>query len=177
MANAAISGNRVLSPGMGDAALTRFDDDVLALPNVKYIIVYEGVNDLGIAFGPSRNGGPPIPGLVNDPITVEQMEAGYAQIVARAHERGIKVIGAPIGPYKGATYWSEQGEEAREKINDWILHSGTFDGIARIDVAFADPDDPQQIREGYHFGDHLHGNDTSYKAVGDIFDLSLFKAD
>jgi lysophospholipase L1-like esterase len=177
VANAAISGNRVLSPGMGDAALTRFDDDVLAMPGVKYIIVYEGVNDLGIAWGPKRNGGPPIPGLVNDPISVAQMEAGYAQLVARAHERGIKVIASPIGPYKGASYWSQEGEAAREKINQWILTSGIFDGIVRIDSAFADPNDPQQIREGYHFGDHLHGNDTSYKAVGDAFDLALFKAD
>jgi lysophospholipase L1-like esterase len=174
VANAAISGNRVLSPGMGDAALTRFGDDVLSLPNVKYIVVYEGVNDLGIQYG-SRNGGPPIPGLANNPITVEEMEAGYAQIVARAHEKGIKVFASPIGPYKGATYWSEAGEAAREQINDWILHSGTFDGIVRIDLAFADPADPQKIREGYHFGDHLHGNDISYKAVGDAFDLSMFK--
>ena len=174
--NAAISGNRVLSPGMGDSALARFSEDVLSLPNVKYIIVFEGVNDLGIGFG-AQGKGPPLPGLVNDPITVEQMEAGYAQLVARAHEKGIKVIGAPIGPYKGATYWSEAGEAAREKINEWILHSGTFDGTVRIDTAFADPADPQQIREGYHFGDHLHGNDTSYQAVGDAFDLAMFKPD
>ena len=174
--NAAISGNRGLSPGMGDSALARFSEDVLSLPNVKYIIVFEGVNDLGIGFG-AQGKGPPLPGLVNDPITVEQMEAGYAQLVARAHEKGIKVIGAPIGPYKGATYWSEAGEAAREKINEWILHSGTFDGTVRIDTAFADPADPQQIREGYHFGDHLHGNDTSYQAVGDAFDLAMFKPD
>jgi lysophospholipase L1-like esterase len=174
--NAAISGNRVLSPGMGDSALARFSEDVLSLPNVKYIIVFEGVNDLGIGFG-AQGKGPPLPGLASDPITVEQMEAGYAQLVARAHEKGIKVIGAPIGPYKGATYWSEAGEAAREKINDWILHSGTFDGTVRIDTAFADPADPQQIREGYHFGDHLHGNDTSYRAVGDAFDLAMFKPD
>jgi lysophospholipase L1-like esterase len=176
VANAAISGNRVLSPGMGDSALARFSEDVLSLPNVKYIIVFEGVNDLGIGFG-AQGKGPPLPGLASDPITVEQMEAGYAQLVARAHEKGIKVIGAPIGPYKGASYWSADGEAAREKINDWILHSGTFDGIARIDTAFADPAAPQQIREGYHFGDHLHGNDTSYQAVGEVFDLAMFKPD
>jgi len=176
VANAAISGNRVLSPGMGDAALTRFDDDVLALPGVKYLIIFEGVNDLGIRFG-TRAGGPQIPGIVNDPITVEQMEAGYAQLVARAHMRGIKVIASPIGPYKGSSYWSEEGEAAREKVNDWILHSGTFDGIVRIDAAFADPADPKQMREGYHMGDHLHGSDAGLKAVGDSIDLSLFKAD
>jgi lysophospholipase L1-like esterase len=174
VANTAISGNRVISPGMGEAALTRFGDDVLALPNVKYIIVYEGVNDLGIRFG-TRTGGPPLPGLANDPITVEQMEAGYAQLVARAHDQGIKVIASPIGPYKGASYWSEEGEAAREKINDWILNSGTFDATVRIDSAFADPADPQQMRDGYHFGDHLHGSDAGLKAAGEAIDLKLFK--
>ena len=188
VANAAISGNRILSPGMGDAALARFDQDVLSLPNVKYIIVYEGVNDIGNRFGrppgqrqggQSQGGQRPsgFPTLDQPKITVEQMIAGYKQIIARAHEKGIKVIGAPIGPYKGASYWSEAGEAAREKINDWIVNGGAFDGVTRLDLAFADPKDPQKIREGYHFGDHLHGNDAGYKAAGDSIDLSLFKKD
>ena len=175
VANAAISGNRVLSPGMGDAALARFDQDVLSLPNVKYMIVYEGVNDIGNRFGHRGPNQPNFPGLDQPKITVEQMIAGYKQIIARAHEKGIKVIGSPIGPYKGASYWSEEGEAAREKINDWIVNSGAFDGVTRLDTAFADPNDPQKMREGYHFGDHLHGNDAGLKAAGDSIDLSLFK--
>ena len=176
IANAAISGNRVLSPGMGESALARFDEDVLSLPNVKYIIVFEGVNDIGNAFGP-RRGGPNLPGLDQPPITVEQMIAGYKQIVARAHEKGIKVIASPIGPYMGAGYWTEEGEAARQRINDWIVNSGTFDGVVRLDTAFADPADPRQMREGYHMGDFLHGSDAGLKAVGESIDLSLFKAE
>jgi lysophospholipase L1-like esterase len=175
VANAAISGNRVLSPGMGDAALTRFDDDVLSLPNVKYVIVFEGVNDLGIQYGAARNGGPPVPGLAQTPIDADQMIAGYRQLIDRAHMHGIKVIGSPIGPYKGASYWSEAGEAARQKINAWIVNGGAFDGVIRLDTAFADPADPQKMREGYHFGDHLHGNDAGYKAAADSIDLKLFK--
>jgi lysophospholipase L1-like esterase len=174
VANAAISGNRVLSPGMGESALARFDEDVLSLPNVKYMIVFEGVNDIGNRFG-QRGGGPNLPGLDQPEITVEQMIAGFKQLIARAHEKGIKVIGSPIGPYKGAGYWSEAGEAARQKINDWILHGGAFDGIVRIDTAFADPADPLKMREGYHAGDHLHGNDAGLKAVGESIDLALFK--
>jgi lysophospholipase L1-like esterase len=177
VANQAISGNRVLSPGMGESALSRFDEDVLSLPNVKYIILFEGVNDLGNRFGPTRGpgGGPVIPGLDQPQITVEEMIAGYKQIVARAHEKGIKVIASPIGPYKGASYWTEEGEAARQKIAEWMLTSGTFDGIVRIDTAFADPADPRQYRDGYHMGDHLHGSDAGLKAVGDSIDLKLFK--
>ena len=175
VANEAISGNRVLSPGMGDAALTRFDADVLSLPNVKYMIVFEGVNDLGIQYGAARNGGPPVAGLANTPIDADMMIAGYKQLIERAHLHGIKVIGSPIGPYKGASYWSPAGEAARAKINDWIVHGGAFDAVIRLDTAFADPADPQKMREGYHFGDHLHGNDAGYKAAADSIDLGLFK--
>jgi lysophospholipase L1-like esterase len=174
VANAAISGNRMLSPGMGDSALARFDEDVLSLPNVKYIIVFEGVNDIGNRFGNNSATPANFPAMDQPQITVEQMIAGYKQLIARAHDRGIKVIGSPIGPYKGAAYWSEAGEAARQKINDWILNGRAFDGIVRLDTAFADPADPRQMRDGYHMGDHLHGNDVSLKVVGESIDLSLF---
>jgi lysophospholipase L1-like esterase len=173
VANQAISGNRVLSPGMGESALARFDEDVLSLPGVKYVIVFEGVNDIGNRFGP-RLGSLPGLNLDQPQFAVAEMIAGYKQIIARAHEKGIKVIGSPIGPYKGAAYWSEEGEAARKTINDWILGSGAFDGVVRLDVGFADPADPRQMREGYHMGDHLHGNDAGLKAVGEIIDLKLF---
>jgi len=161
---------------MGESALSRFDEDVLSLPNVKYMIVFEGVNDIGNRFGPSR-GGPGLPGLDQPQITAGQMIAGFKQLIARAHAKGIKVIGAPIGPYKGASYWSEEGEAARSAINDWIVNGGAFDGVTRLDSAFADPADPRQMREGYHFGDHLHGSDAGLKAVGESIDLSLFEAE
>ena len=179
VANAAISGNRVLSPGMGESALARFDEDVLSLPNVKYLIVFEGVNDIGNRFGPQRGPGGGVGGLTLDQpqISVEQMIAGYKQLVARAHAKGIKVIGSPIGPYTGASYWSEEGEAARQRINDWILTGGAFDAVVRLDTAFADPADPAKMRDGYHMGDFLHGSDAGLKAVGDSIDLALFAAD
>ncbi|MXO60795.1 SGNH/GDSL hydrolase family protein [Altererythrobacter salegens] len=175
VANQAISGNRVLSPGMGESALSRFDEDVLSLPNVKYMIVFEGVNDIGNRYGPQRGGPGGAAFTLDQPqIDVDQMIAGYKQLIARAHEAGIKVIGAPIGPYKGASYWSEEGEKARQAINDWIVNGGAFDAVTRIDLAFADPADTEQMRDGYHMGDHLHGSDAGLKAVGDSIDLSLF---
>ena len=176
VANAAISGNRILSPGMGESALARFDEDVLSLPNVKYLIIFEGVNDIGNRFGRRGPNQPNFPGLDQPEITAEQMIAGYRQLIERAHAKGIKVIGAPIGPYKGASYWTEEGEAARQKINDWIVNGGAFDGVTRLDTAFADPADARQMREGYHMGDHLHGSDAGLKAVGDSIDLSLFKS-
>lgn len=173
VANLGISGNRVLSPGMGEAALARFDEDVLSLPNVKYVILFEGVNDIGMRYSPAGTA-PPLPGLDQPDIDVAQMIVGYKQFIARAHAKGIKVIGSPIGPYKGSRHWSEAGEAARQAINDWIVNGDAFDGVTRFDIAFADPSDPAAMREGYHMGDFLHGSDAGLKAVGESLDLELF---
>lgn len=177
VANAGISGNRVLSPGMGESALARLDEDVLSLPGVTHMIVFVGVNDIGNRFGgafDNAEGG--IGGLQLDQpdIDADQMIAGYRQIIDRAQAAGITVIGSPIAPYKGAMYWSEEGEAARRQINDWIVNSGEFDAVVRLDTAFADPADPAQMREGYHMGDFLHGSDAGLRAVGESIDLSLF---
>jgi lysophospholipase L1-like esterase len=173
VANQGISGNRLLSPGMGESALARFDEDVLSLPGARYLIVFIGVNDIGNRYG-VRSGGPQLPGLDQPQIDAEQMIAGYRQLIARAHAKGIKVIGSPIGPYKGASYWTEEGEAVRQTINTWIVDGGDFDGVVRLDSAFADPTDPARMREGFHMGDFLHGSDAGLKAVGESIDLSLF---
>lgn len=176
VANAGISGNRLLSPGMGEGILSRLDSDVLALPNVTHVIVFIGVNDIGQRFNtqPPRAG---FPAIDQPQIDVEQMIAGYRQIIARVREKGIKVIGSPIGPYMGAGYWSEEGEAARQAINEWIVNSGEFDGVVRFDTAFADPADPRRFRDGYHAGDNLHGSDAGLRAVGESIDLALFAAE
>lgn len=173
VANAGISGNRVLSAGLGESALARFDEDVLALPNVTHLIIFVGVNDIGQRFNP-RPGGPGGLALEQPDIDAQQMIAGYRQLIQRARARGITVIGSPIGPYKGASYWSEEGEAARQEINDWIVNSGEFDAVTRLDLAFAEPADPATMREGYHMGDFLHGSDEGLRAVGESIDLSLF---
>ena len=99
------------------------------------------------------------------------------KVTLNVSAKGIKVIGSPIGPYKGAAYWTEEGEAARREINEWILTGGAFDGIVRLDTAFADPADPAKMRDGYHMGDFLHGTDAGLKAVGESIDLALFAAD
>lgn len=174
VANAGISGNRVLGDGAGDSALARLDRDVLSLPRVQAIVVFEGVNDIGTAFsdptGPFAFFTKSLPDRVTD---AGQMIAGYRQIIARAHERGIKVYGATIAPFKGANYWSPAGEAARQQVNAFI-RSGAFDAVIDFDRVWSDPADPQAIRSDYHHGDHLHGNDAGYKALADSIDLGLF---
>jgi lysophospholipase L1-like esterase len=168
ISNQGISGNRVLEDGAGQSALARFDRDVLAVSGAAYVIVFEGVNDLGISFGAAR--AKPL-----NLATAEAMIAGYRQLISRAHARGLKIIGATIAPYEGASYWSAQGEAERQTINNWMLNGKEFDGVLDFAASFADPAQPSRMADSKHIGDHLHGNDAGYEAVGNSIDLKLFR--
>jgi lysophospholipase L1-like esterase len=177
VANQGISGNRILEPGAGESALTRFDRDVLGQAGVTHVIVFEGVNDLGLSYGVPE--GPMAEIFRNmmpkDKATADRLIAGYRQLIARAHSHGIKVLGATIAPYEGASYWSAEGETHRQAINRWIRGSGEFDGVLDFDAAFRDPAQPRRMREGLHAGDHLHGSDAGYEAVAKSINLGLFR--
>ncbi|MGH9737663.1 MAG: SGNH/GDSL hydrolase family protein, partial [Candidatus Acidiferrales bacterium] len=128
--NAGISGNQLLADGMGVAALARLDRDVFSLTGVKWIIVLEGINDIGLS---SLTHNPA------DKVTAQQLIDGQKQIIERAHLRGIKVMGATLTPFKGASYYSDYGEQTREAVNKWILTSGAFDATVDFDKTVEDP--------------------------------------
>jgi lysophospholipase L1-like esterase len=174
--NMGISGNRVLGDGAGQSALTRFDRDVLSATGVKAVVIFEGVNDLGIAYGKFE--GPlaeRFKALAGKKVTQEDLIAGYRQLIARAHARGLKVIAATITPYGGAMYFSEEGDAVRQAINNWIRTSKEVDGVIDFDAVIRDPAKPTQIKDGFHAGDHLHGSDAGYAAMAAAIDLKLFK--
>ncbi len=177
MANEGISGNQVLADGAGQSALARFDRDVLAVPGVAYVIVFEGVNDLGISYGNFKFPGAPAngPPPVMAKATAARLIAGYRQLIARAHARGIKIFGATIAPYEGAGYWAAEGEAQRKIVNEWIRTSGEFDAVLDFDATWRDPAHPTRMAEGLQRGDHLHGNDAGYEKVGSSIDLKLFR--
>lgn len=165
--NAGITGNRLLHGGdiysiYGQAALSRLDRDVLVQTGVSHIIVLEGLNDIGQAT------------LLNDQfVTVNDLIAGLRQIIARAHARGIKVIGGTLTPFKGADYFSEANEAIRQEVNEWILTSDEFDGVVDFDAALRNPEDPSSLNPIYDSGDHLHPNDSGYNAMGAAINLRL----
>jgi lysophospholipase L1-like esterase len=175
--NMGISGNRILGDGAGQSALARFDRDVLAVPGAKIVIIFEGVNDLGISYGPRQG---PLAERFKElapprPVTSDNMIAGYRQLIARAHAKGLKVLGATITPYGGAFYYSAEGETVRQAINRWIRTGHELDGVIDFDAAVRDPNEPTQIKEGFHEGDHLHGSDAGYAAMAAAIPLSLIK--
>ena len=163
--NQGISGNRVLADGAGVSALARFDRDVLGTSGVKWLMIMEGINDIGIA---ARQPGPAA-------LVADDLVGAIGQLIERAHTHGIKVIGCTLTPYGGAGYASDNGEAVRTALNTWIRTSGAFDAVVDFDKATQDAENPKTFRAGFNNTDHLHPNDAGYKAMAESIDLSIFR--
>ncbi len=168
--NQGIGGNHLLTDGLGPNALARIDRDILARAGVRFLIILEGVNDLGKL---SREGD--VPRADHDAL-VQQMIGAYQQIIARAHTHGIKVFGATILPYVGSGYYhpAPANEADRLAVNQWIRALGHFDAIIDFDKLTADPAHPDRMLPAYDSGDHLHPSPAGYHAMGDAVPVALF---
>lgn len=158
--NAGIGGNRVLRQSRSPSALARFDRDVLSVPGVSHLVVLEGVNDLGNMMREGHR------------VSASDLITGYRQIIRRAEAHDIKVYLATIIPYKGAAYWSEEGESVRKEVNAWVRTQQEAEGFFDFDKAIADPSDPDRIAKAFDIGDGLHPNDAGMQAIADAVDLS-----
>jgi lysophospholipase L1-like esterase len=163
VANMGIGGNRLLRDGTGASALARFDRDVLSQSGVKWLVLLEGINDTGR--------GATVPA---EAATAEELIFAHKQIIERAHAHGIKVVGATLTPYEGATYFREEGEAVRQALNAWIRSRGAYDAVADFDAATRDKANPRRIRAEFDPGDHLHPNDAGYQAMADAIDVAIF---
>jgi lysophospholipase L1-like esterase len=165
--NRGISGNRLLTdspnPLAGRSILERFDRDVIATAGVRYMTLMIGINDIGNS--PNEN-----------PIPAADLIAGYRQVIARAHAKGIAVFGATLTPFEGAGYYSPQKEVVRQAVNNWIRTSDEFDAVIDFDLATRDPSHPTRFLPAYDSGDHLHPNDLGYQAMGNAVPLTLFRS-
>lgn len=169
-----IGGNRVLRDAaheirFGLNALARFDRDVLAQPGVRYVVVLEGINDIGHA----GSSAPP-----DENPTAEELIGGLKQLIERAHERGLKIYGATLLPFEGTIYtgyYTPEKDVKRKAVNEWIRTSHAFDAVIDFDKAVRDPKHPDAMLPAYDGGDHLHPGDAGYQAMGDAINLSLFQ--
>jgi lysophospholipase L1-like esterase len=162
-----------LGPALGQSGVARFDRDVLAQAGVKYVILALGVNDMLFpgSFIPQT-----------ESVTAQELIAGNHQLIARAHKKGIRVIGTTIPPFEHALFrdpfydhfYSPENEKIRQEVNAWIRTSSEFDGVIDFDQAVCDPDHPTQILPAYDSGDHLHVNNAGNVAQGNAILLSLF---
>jgi len=153
--NMGIGGNGVFR-GLGPSAQARFERDVLNQSGARWLIVFEGVNDIG--------GGASAQSLTN----------AYAQFVDRAHARTLRAYGATITPFGGNGYYTEAREAARQAVNTWIRNSGKFDAVIDFDAVVRNPATLTNLLSTYDSGDGLHPNPAGYQAMADSIDLNLF---
>jgi lysophospholipase L1-like esterase len=155
--NQGLGGNRMLNDGLGPNALARLDRDVLARPGVRWLIVLEGINDLGTRSATARD-----------------LIAAYEQLILRAHDRGIRVYGATLMPCEGSPYFNPGLEAARQEVNAWVRESGRFDAVIDFDAATRDPRRPSRLSDEVDGGDHLHPGGEGYRIMAAAVDLKLF---
>jgi len=166
--NQGIGGNRLLIDGIATNTLARFDHDVLAQAGVRWVIVLEGINDLGMLTHEGEVS------EAEHQAEVRRVIGAYEQIVARAHAQGIKVIGGTLTPFVGSAFYhpDEKNEADRQAVNQWIR--AHFDGVIDFDKVVRDPAHPELMLPEFDSGDHLHPGPAGFAAMADAIPVSLF---
>jgi lysophospholipase L1-like esterase len=160
--NMGIGGNCVLRGGLGPTAMARYKRDLIDQAGVKWIILFEAVNDLG--------------GCRDGEQTANRIIDFYKQVIAEAHTKGIKVFGGTITPFKNNGYYSEDHEKGRNIINSWMRSTDLLDGVIEFDHAVRNPQDTISMNPDFLFeNDYLHPNAKGYEAMGGIVNLDLFR--
>lgn len=168
--NQAAGGNRILADGLGPNALGRIDRDVLAQSGVKFVMIFEGVNDIGTAD---------VTQAAQDAV-FEQLVFAFKQIITRVHAFKLPIFAATITPFSAPAnvtiqpYSNPVREATRQKLNTWIRTSGLFDDVMDFDAVVHDPNTPSQFAPQFNSGDFLHPNEAGYQAIANSFPLDVF---
>lgn len=160
--NEGIGGNCVLGACLGPSAISRFAGDVLNQNGVKWVVIFEGINDLGYAS--------------NATLVAQNLISAFKQMIDSAHARGLLVYGATLLPFGGSSYDSPDHQKGWQILNTWIRKSGYFDAVIDLDSAMHDPASPLKLLAGYDSGDHLHPSEAGHHAMAEAVDLKLFGA-
>jgi lysophospholipase L1-like esterase len=153
--NQGIGGNAITTGGLGPTALNRFSRDVLGGSGVRWVILLEGVNDIGAG------------------VSAASLTSAFDTMIAQAHAHNLLVYGATITPFGSNPYYSSAHESVRQTLNRYI-RSGKFDGTIDFDAAVRDTSNPPKLQSAYDSGDGLHLNPAGYQKMADVVDLALF---
>jgi lysophospholipase L1-like esterase len=145
----------------GQKAIERFDRDIAATSGVRWMVVLIGINDIVYSSG-------------SNPIPVSSLIAGHQQLVAKAHARGLRAVGATLTPFEGHVYYTAARENVRKSLNAWMRSSGSYDAVADFELALCDPARTTRLRPAYDSGDHLHPNSAGYQAMAQAVPLTIF---
>lgn len=163
--NLGIGGNCVVRGGLGPTALERFDRDVLSQEGVKWLVLLEGINDIG-----------GIRKAEDTPVRAQELIDAYKVMIDKAHAKGIKIYGCTILPFAKSFYDAPYRQEARDIVNAWIRNKNSgFDAVIDFDKAMVSEPGSKTILSDMHDNDFLHPNQLGYKRMGEMIDLELFK--
>lgn len=152
--NQGIAGIRLLRDEVGEHAPARFDRDALSIPALTHVLIHFGINDLVL------------PGVLNEPMpAADALIDGFTALAARAHDSGLNILAATIGPFGAAETGTPDGLAVRRQVNDWIRTTDVFDGMFDSAAAVADPATPDFIRPAWDSGDGMHLNDAGAEAM------------
>ncbi len=162
--NMGVGGNCVLKDCLGPAAKDRFDRDVINRSGVRWVIIFEAVNDLGST-----------PDSLTAMKVVDDLTAEYTVMIDKAHAKNMKVYGATITPFGQSFYYTSFREVARQKLNSWIRTVGKFDAVIDFDKTVRNSEDTISLLPDLHTGDFLHLNEAGYIIMGESIDINLFQ--
>jgi lysophospholipase L1-like esterase len=156
--NMGIGANRLVSNDLaGPSGVHRFADDVLARPNVRYLLLLEGINDIS-----------------REQVPASTITDAYTSLVSQAHAAGIKVYGATLLPIGNSTKYTAANEATRQAVNAWIRTPGHFDAVLDFEAVVKDPaTNPLRIKSSLTC-DYIHPNAAGYLALGNSIPLTLF---
>jgi lysophospholipase L1-like esterase len=158
------SGRFASSDGAGLRGLTRLDE-LLALPNLRWVTVLMGVNDISY-----------------EEVDAAFLENAYAQAIAKAHAAGKKIIGIPILPFGHSAKDVGDNAQVAQEVNAWIrahdkrlgAAEPSYDAVIDLEPVVVDPTDPGwALRPGLTC-DRVHPNQTGYSAIASAIPLDAF---
>jgi lysophospholipase L1-like esterase len=165
--NLGIGGNCVYSLNsncLGPSAADRYTRDILDQQGAHWVIVFEGVNDIGILVKNTS--------AVSS--TADSLIMTYKQMISAAHAKNMKVYGATIMPFNGNSYYNQYSESCRQTVNAWIRTGGFFDAVIDFDKWTRSKTDTTKLGFASYQNDGLHPTAAGYKLMADSIDLNLF---